>query len=113
MTWSIFLGLPVCLLVLFTKPTFVVIPNLRDEPVVHLPRLETTSKVHHNDLLGCKGAIQYTLSHPILENYEGPFCGKVAVPTLPAYFIMELDWVMFEVSSRFFARSIVTTAIWE
>jgi len=110
-TWGVLLGLPVCLLIFLTNSTFVIVPNLRDEPVVHLPRLETTSKVHRSDLLGCKDAAQYIYGHPILEYYKDPVCGEVAIPALPAYFIMEPDWVTFKVSGGLFARSIVTAAV--
>ena len=94
-TWSILLGLPVCHLIFLTQPAFVIVPNLRDEP---LPRLDTTSGVHRSDLLGCKDTTQCIYGHPILEYYKGTVRGKVAVPALPAYFIMEPDWVTFGVS---------------
>jgi len=109
-TWGVLLGLPVCLLVSLTKFALIHFPNLRDEPVVYLLRLETAFEVHGGDLLGLESTAQYVFAHPILECCEKPVSGKVAAAAFFADFVMELHWVVFEVSWVFFSRSIIAAA---
>jgi hypothetical protein len=109
-TWGVLLGLPVRLLVFPTKFALIHFPNLRDEAVVYLLRLETAFEVHRSNLLGLKNTAQYVCAHPILECCEEPVGRKVAAAAFFADFVMKLHWVAFEVSWGFFPRSIVAPA---
>ena len=110
MTWGVLLSLPVCLLVFLTESTLVLASSLRDESVVHLLRLETTSEVHRSDLFRPKGATEYIFAHIVFESCKDPVGGKVAAPTFHADLVMELDRVAFGTSCGFLARSIIATA---
>jgi len=113
MTWGVLFGLPVRLLVFLTETALIIVSNLRDESIVDLLSLETTSEVHRSDLLGFEDAREYIFVHPIPECYKNPVGGKVVAPTFLAHLAVELDWVKLEIGCRLMARSIITAALCE
>ena len=110
-TWGVLFGLPVRLLIFTAQPTLIPVSIFHDEPIVYLPRLETTRKVHRGDLSWLEGAAQYIFVHTMLEGCKYPICRKVAAPACFADFVMELDWVGFKICRRLSARPIVTAIL--
>ena len=75
--------LPEHLFAVLAKSTLVVIPNLRDEAVIRLARLETTGKAHLVNLLTTESTNQGFFRDTIHEYRDDPVESE-GTPSMPS-----------------------------
>ena len=75
--------LPVHLFAVLAKSTLVVIPNLRDEALIRLARLETAGKAHLVDLLTTESPNEGFFGDTIHEYRDDPVESE-GTPSMPS-----------------------------
>ena len=106
MPWGVLLILPPRSFTLPAKSTLVAVVNFRDEAIVRLMRLKTTSEVHQVDFCAIEGTEKRLCGHTILEYRYDPVNCKGSASSPPAGFF-EFEGIGLEWGCGFLPRSIV------